>query len=47
MNHLRFADDIAPVNEGIKVLEEMANDLRKESSRVGLEINPKKTTRNS
>ena len=43
MNHLRFADDIVPINDDLKQLEVMANELGAESRKVGLKINLGKT----
>ena len=43
LSHLRFADDIAVLSESPKQLEKMICTLDKESSKVGLEMNSKKT----
>lgn len=43
LNHLRFADDIVLITDDLREMEEMANELRTESSRVGLEMNLGKT----
>ena len=41
--HLRFADDTVLIINNAKELEEMLNELNKESNNIGLRINMKKT----
>ena len=43
MSHLRFADDIAIFAENAAQLENMVNDLARESKKVGLSLNATKT----
>ena len=43
LNHLRFADDIVLIAESVEELQEMLNDLNRESLRVGLKMNKSKT----
>ena len=43
LSYLRFADDIVLTTNNAEGLEEMLNDLNKESNNIGLRINMKKT----
>ena len=42
LNHLRFADDIIFITNNAEELEEMLNELNKESNNIVLRINTKK-----
>lgn len=43
LNHLRFADDIVLVTEGLGEIKEMLRDLDEVCSKIGLKMNLKKT----
>ena len=43
LNHLRFADDIVLISNNGEEAQEMLNDLNRESNKLGMKINMKKT----
>ena len=43
LNNLRFVNDIALISESAEELQEMLNDLNRESLKVGLKMNKSKT----
>merc|ERR1711989_16583 len=43
LNHLRFADDISNTTEAPTELQQMLDDLNRESKKVGLKMNKSKT----
>ena len=43
VNHLRFADDIVLISSNGDEIKEMLNQLNKESCKLGMKINMKKT----